>query len=235
MEWLQTLLDNSTTPAFTAFILGLLTAVSPCPLATNIAAIGYVAKNIDSRRKIFLGGVLYTLGRIVAYTLLGLILISLLNEGAGVFGVQKYISKWGELLIGPLLFLIGAFMLFGDRIKLPSFGFKGDGESIAKKGVWGSFALGALFAMAFCPSSGVFYFGMLIPMSVATSAGWLLPIIYAFATAIPVLIVAWILSFGVRKIGEVYGRIQTFQKWLNKIVGIIFIGVGIYYIVITYF
>lgn len=99
MEWLQTLLDNSTTPALTAFLLGLLTAISPCPLATNIAAIGYISKDIENRGCIFRNGVLYTVGRIIAYTILGIVLISILREGASVFGVQKAIGKWGELLI----------------------------------------------------------------------------------------------------------------------------------------
>ncbi len=235
MEWLRTLLDNSTAPALTAFLLGLLTAISPCPLATNIAAIGFISKDIENRRRIFLNGVLYTLGRVIAYTLLGIILISILKEGASVFGIQKAVSKWGELLLGPLLLIIGLFMLFGSRLNLPKFGFGGKGEGLAKKGGWGAFLLGVLFAMAFCPSSGVFYFGMLIPMSVTATAGWLLPILFAVATALPVLVVAWILAFSVEKVGEFYGKMQSIQKWLNIIVGALFVIIGIYYCVIMYF
>ncbi|WP_303032246.1 aromatic aminobenezylarsenical efflux permease ArsG family transporter [uncultured Duncaniella sp.] len=235
MEWLQTLLDNSTAPAFTAFLLGLLTAISPCPLATNIAAIGFISKDIENRQRIFLNGVLYTLGRVIAYTLLGIILISILKEGASVFGIQKAVGKWGELLLGPLLLIIGLFMLFGSRLNLPKFGFDGKVEGLAKKGGWGAFLLGVLFAMAFCPSSGVFYFGMLIPMSVTATAGWLLPILFAVATALPVLVVAWILAFSVEKVGEFYGKMQSIQKWLNIIVGALFVIIGIYYCVIMYF
>ncbi|WP_302121105.1 aromatic aminobenezylarsenical efflux permease ArsG family transporter [Bacteroides caecimuris] len=235
MEWLQTLLDNSTAPAFTAFLLGLLTAISPCPLATNIAAIGFISKDIENRQRIFLNGMLYTLGRVIAYTLLGIILISILKEGASVFGIQKAVGKWGELLLGPLLLIIGLFMLFGSRLNLPKFGFDGKGEGLAKKGGWGAFLLGVLFAMAFCPSSGVFYFGMLIPMSVTATAGWMLPILFAVATALPVLVVAWILAFSVEKVGEFYGKMQFIQKWLNIIVGALFVIIGIYYSVIMYF
>ena len=234
MEWLQTLLDNSTTPALTAFILGLLTAVSPCPLATNIAAIGYIGKDIENRRRIFLNGVLYTVGRVIAYTVLGIILISILKEGASVFGIQKAIGKWGELLIGPLLLLIGLFMLFGHKLNLPQFGFGGNGEGLARKGGWGALLLGVLFAMAFCPTSGVFYFGMLIPMSVTANAGWLLPILFAIATAFPVLAVAWILAFSVEKVGELYGKLQLIQRYLNAVVGILFMVIGIYYSVIFF-
>ena len=235
MEWLQTLLDNSTAPAFTAFLLGLLTAISPCPLATNIAAIGFISKDIENRQRIFLNGVLYTLGRVIAYTLLGIILISILKEGASVFGIQKAVGKWGELLLGPLLLIIGLFMLFGSRLNLPKFGFDGKGEGLAKKGGWGAFLLGVLFAMAFCPSSGVFYFGMLIPMSVTATSGWMLPILFAVATALPVLVVAWILAFSVEKVGEFYGKMQVIQKWLNIIVGGLFVIIGIYYCIIMYF
>lgn len=234
MDWLQTLLDNSTAPALTAFLLGLLTAISPCPLATNIAAIGYISKDIESRRRILRNGVLYAVGRIVAYTILGIILISILKEGASVFGIQKAIGKWGERLIGPLLLLIGLYMLLGHRLNLPKFGFGGNGESLARKGGWGALLLGVLFAMAFCPTSGVFYFGMLIPMSVTANAGWFLPILFAIATALPVIAVAWVLAFSVEKIGEFYGKLRTIQKWLNYIVGIIFIAVGLYYCAMMY-
>lgn len=234
MEWLQTLLDNSTAPAFTALLLGLLTAISPCPLATNIAAIGYISKDIENRRRIFRNGVLYTIGRVIAYTILGIILISILKEGASVFGVQKAIGKWGDLLLGPLLVVIGLFMLFGHRLNIPQFGFSGNGEGLACKGGWGALFLGVLFAMAFCPSSGVLYFGMLIPMSVTASAGWLLPVLFAVATALPVLAVAWILAFSVEKVGEFYGKLRTIQKWLNITVGVIFIVIGIYYCIMMY-
>ena len=229
MEWLQTLSENSGMPILTAFALGLLTALSPCPLATNIAAVGYISRDIEDRHRIFRNGLLYTLGRVVAYTVLGIVLISILQEGASLFGVQKFIGKYGELLIGPALLVIGLFMFFGHLLPLPSFGFKGNGEQVAKRGGWGAFLLGVLFALAFCPSSGIFYFGMLIPLSATTVAGWLLPVVFAIATALPVLLIAWVLAFSAQRIGKVYGQMQTVQKWLNTIVGLLFIVIGIYY------
>ena len=228
MEWLQTLLDNSSTPVVTALLLGLLTALSPCPLATNIAAIGYIGKDIEDRQSVFRKGLLYTLGRTAAYTLLGIVLIGIIRSGASMFGVQKFIGTWGELLLGPLLIVIGLLMLFGHRLNLPQFGFNGKGEGLAKKGGLGAFLLGVLFAMAFCPSSGMFYFGMLIPMSATATMGYLLPVVFAVATALPVLIVAWILAFSAGEIGKFYGRVKTIERWLSIVVGVVFIIVGIY-------
>ena len=162
MDGLQTLLDNSSTPVLTAFLLGLLTALSPCPLATNIAAIGFIGKEMEDRKRVFRNGLLYTLGRILAYTLLGFVLILILKEGSSMFGIQKTIGTWGERVLGSALFVIGLFMLFGDRLNLPQFGFKGNAEGLARKGGWGALLIGILFALAFCPTSGVLYFGMLI-------------------------------------------------------------------------
>lgn len=229
MEWLQTLLDNSTTPVLTAFLLGLLTAISPCPLATNIAAIGYIGKDIENRNNAFRKGLLYTLGCIVAYTLPGIILIIILRQGASMFGIQSTIAHWGELLLGPLLIVIGVLMLLGHRLNLPQFGFQGGAEGLAKKGGCGAFMLGLLFAMAFCPTSGMFYFGMLIPMSATAQMGYLLPVVFAIATALPVLIVAWLLAFSAGEIGRFYGRIQQIEQWATLVVAVLFVLVGIYY------
>ena len=214
MEYLQTLLDNSEIPIITAFLLGLLTAVSPCPLATNITAIGFISKDINNRNRIFTNGILYTLGRVLAYSVLGAILIAILRKGADMFAIQKGISEWGELLLAPALMLIGSCMVLGDKFQLPKFGF---------------LLLGILFAMAFCPTSGLFYFGMLIPMSAMESEGYLLPVIFALATGLPVMLVAWILAYSVAGVGKFYNRVLTFQKWFNYMVAILFILVGIYY------
>ena len=234
MDFLQNLLDNSNIPVITAFLLGLLTAISPCPLATNITAIGFISKDIGNRNKIFLGGLIYTLGRVVAYTVLGIILISILKEGSSMFSLQKGINEYSEMLIAPVLIFVGVFMLFGDRLNLPKFGFSGTGRTEKLKGNLGSLLLGVLFALAFCPTSGLFYFGMLIPMSATEPGGYLLPVVYAVATGLPVVLVAWILAYSVAGIGKFYNRIQIFQKWFNRVVAALFIAVGIYYAYINY-
>ena len=235
MEWLQALLDNSSTPVLTAFLLGLLTAISPCPLATNIAAIGYIGKDIEDRRRVFLSGLLYTAGRIVAYTVLGLVLILVIRQGASMFGIQKFIGTCGEMLLGPTLIVIGLLMLFSHRLNLPQFDFNGsNAEGLKKRGGWGAFLLGVLFAMAFCPTSGMFYFGMLIPMSATATLGYLLPAVYAFATALPVLVVAWLLAFSMQKVGKFYGWLKGIERWATIIVGVLFILIGLYECYIIY-
>lgn len=235
MDFLQSILGNSNIPIITALLLGVLTAISPCPLATNITAIGYISKDIESRHRIFWNGILYTLGRIITYTALGFILIPILREGASMFAIQKVISKYGEMVIAPVLILIGLFMLFGTKLNLPKFGFRGGGsEKLKSKGSWGALLLGVLFSLAFCPTSGVFYFGMLIPMSAVETGGYLLPVAFAIATGIPVIIVAWLLAYSVARIGKFYNRMQAFQKWMNKIIALLFIAVGTYYAITFY-
>ena len=235
MEFLQSLLESSNIPLVTAFLLGILTAISPCPLATNITAIGYISKDIENRHRIFWGGILFTVGRVITYTALGFILIPILREGASMFAIQKTISKYGEMLVAPALILIGLFMLFGSKLNLPKFGFSGDGsEKLKQRGGWGALFLGVLFSLAFCPTSGVFYFGMLMPMSAAETGGYWLPLVFAIATGLPVIIVAWILAYSVAGLGKFYNRMQVFQKGMNITIALLFIAVGIYYAIIFY-
>lgn len=234
MDFLQSILDNNSVPAITAFILGILTAISPCPLATNITAIGFIGKDIENHHRIFINGLLYTLGRVVTYTVLGFILIPILREGASMFSVQKAISKYGEILIAPLLIVIGIYMLDIIKLNLPKINFSGENLKKKTKGGWGALFLGILFSLAFCPTSGIFYFGMLIPMSASETGGYLLPVVYAIATGLPVILVAWVLAYSVAGLGKFYNRMQVFEKWFRKVVAILFIVVGIYYAVMYY-
>lgn len=236
MDYLNNLLATGHMPIVAAFLLGLLTAISPCPLATNITAIGYISKGIGNKHKVFVDGLLYTLGRIIAYSVLGFILIPLLRESASVFNIQKSLTNYGSLVIGPLLIIVGIFMLVGHKLPLNKWGFSGQGsEKLKSWGAMGAFLLGVLFAMAFCPTSGVFYFGMLMPLAVTSHVGYLLPAIYALATGLPVLVVAWILAYSVQEIGRFYNRMQQLQKWFNKLVAIVFIAIGLYYVILIYF
>ncbi len=230
MDFLNQLIDNSQLPVLTAFLLGLLTALSPCPLATNITAIGFISKGMTDRKRVLWSGVFYTFGRTIAYSLLGALLIYIIRAGADTFDLQQAISEWGEVIVGPALIVIGVLMLVSEFIDLGGkFGFQGGGRTERLSGSLGAFILGVLFALAFCPSSGLFYFGMLIPMSANASGGYLLPVVYAIATALPVLIVAWILAFSMQSLSKFIGRVTIFQRWFNRFVAVLFVLVGAYY------
>jgi cytochrome c-type biogenesis protein len=236
MEFLQNLVANTDIPIISAFLLGLLMAISPCPLATNISAIGFISKDIQDRRRVFINGIIYTLGRAISYTVLGIILIAILKKGASTYHLERFMSIYGEKLIGPVLILIGIFML--DIIKL-NFSLTGGltqrmEKKAEKRSYLSALLLGVVFALAFCPYSGVIYFGMLIPMSVSSSAGFALPFVFAIATGLPVLLFAFFIAFSVGKMGSVYNKIKTFEFWFRKIVAVLFILVGLYFIYTVY-
>lgn len=231
MEFLRSILENSQYAFLTAFILGLMTAISPCPLATNISAIGYISRNLEDRRRVFLNGLVYTLGRIISYTVLAVIIYF----GASKMDVAKIFQGWGEKLLGPLLVIIGLFMLDIFSIRLP--GFSRFTEKIGEKGkgsYWSTLLLGMIFALAFCPYSGVLYFAILIPLSIASVSGLYLPVIFAIGTGLPVIIFAWLLAFAVGNVGKIYDRVKIFERWFRRVVAVVFIGTGIYYIIIFF-
>lgn len=231
MNFLQTILDNSQYSFLTAIILGLMTAISPCPLATNISAIGFISRNIENRRRVFINGLVYTLGRAISYTGLALIIFF----GASKMNISMIFQGWGEKLLGPVLILVGLLML--DVIKLKFPGFSGLTDKIgenSKGSYWGTLLLGMMFALAFCPYSGVLYFVMLIPMTVASASGLYLPVLFAIATGLPVIIFAWLLAYAVGNVGKLYNRIKLFELWFRRVVSVIFIAVGIYYILIFF-
>lgn len=233
MDFLQTWLDNTEWPVLSAFLLGLMTAVSPCPLATNITAIGFIGRDIDNRRKVFYNGLLYTLGRAISYTALGLVLYF----GASMFKVASLFQGWGEKLLGPLLIVIGLFML--DVIRINMGGGSGLSEKIGAKskalGFVGPLLLGVVFALAFCPYSGVLYFGMLIPMTIASPSGLWLPVVFALATGLPVIVFAWLIAFAVGGVGALYNRIRVFEVWSRKVIAILFMLTGVYLIFVAWF
>ena len=232
MDFLTNLLENSTMPWLSALVLGLMTAISPCPLATNITAVGFISKDIENRNRVFVNGLLYTLGRAISYTAIALIIYF----GADQFKFSGFFQLYGEKIVGPLLIIIGLFMLDVIKIKFP--GMSGLTSKMEAKTKWGFFdaiLLGMIFALAFCPYSGVLYFGMLVPMTVASASGLYLPIVFAVATGIPVIIFAWILAFSVSSIGGVYNKMKSFEIWFRRVIAVLFIAVGIYYIIRVFF
>lgn len=201
-------------------------------MATNITAIGYISKDIVSQRKVFMNGLVYTLGRAISYSVIGLLFFF----GASQFEYAGFFQEWGEKLLGPLLILIGLFMLGVLQIKIPGIGSLSEKmENKHNRGFWGVLLLGVVFALAFCPYSGVLYFGMLMPLTVSSASGLYLPLFFALATGIPVIIFAWLLAFSIGSIGNVYNKLKTFELWFRRVVAILFIVVGIYYIFTIYF
>ena len=231
MEFLTNLLENSTMPWLTALILGLMTAISPCPLATNITAVGFISRDIENRNRVFINGLLYTLGRAVTYTSIALIIFL----GADQLKFSGFFQRYGEKVIGPLLIIIGLFMVDIIKIRFP--GFNRLTSLVQDKKRWGYldvFLLGLLFALAFCPYSGVLYFGMLVPLTITSASGLYLPIVFAIATGIPVVVIAWLIAYAISGVGGFYNRLKVFEIWFRRLIAVLFIAVGIYYILKVY-
>lgn len=229
MDFLQNLADGSSWPILTAFLLGLMTAISPCPLATNITATAYLSKDIGDKRRVLFNGIFYTLGRMFTYTALGLIFYF----GASQFQIAKLLQNVGGMWLGIALVVIGVLMLDVIKWNIPGINkiTQKFGNKEGRKTYWDAFLLGLLFALAFCPYSGVLYFGGLIPMTIASPSGLLLPPVFAIATGLPVIVIAWLLAYSVGNVGKFYNKMQTFQKWFKRIIAAIFIIVGVYYII----
>jgi cytochrome c-type biogenesis protein len=232
MDFLQNLLDQAQWPAASAFLLGLMTALSPCPLATNITAIGYIGRELQDRRRVLLNGLLYTLGRIITYTVLGLVLYF----GASVFEVASVFRGWGEKLLGPLLIVVGLVLLDIIPLRIGGLGALAEkfGKNSGKAGNFGALMMGVLFALAFCPYSSVLYFGMLIPLTVASPQGLWLPPIYAVATGLPVIVFAWVIAFAIGSVGTLYNRIRSFELWFRRVSAVLFVITGVYLAVATW-
>jgi cytochrome c-type biogenesis protein len=222
-------ITNLNIPVLSAFLLGLITAISPCPMATNIAALAYVSRRVADRKYAVMTGALYILGRMFSYSVLGILMVV---AGLNTPGVSSFLRGITGPVMGPLLILIGVVMLFINKI---SFG-RGSGRlaslggKVANMGIFGGFLLGAVFAVAFCPYSAVLYFGILIPLALKSSGGIGLPAIYAIGTGLPVLVVGAIISAGVAGASSWFNAITRAEKIIRIIVAIIFIGVGIYYL-----
>lgn len=226
MEWINELAQNQEMPLLAALALGLFTSIAPCPLATNITATAFIAKTINSRKKVLLSGLLYTLGRMFSYTVIGIIIYF----GASTFQIARLFQGNGEKYIGFVMVILGLIML--DIIKL---NFIKGGNWIGKlsdkfktKGLLGAFVLGALFALAFCPYSGALFFGMLIPMTIKSGLAML--VLFSIGTGLPVILFAFVIAFSMEKLGMYFKAITKIEKIMRIASGIIFIITGLYYI-----
>ena len=218
-------------PVLSALALGLLTAISPCPMATNIAALAYVNRRAVERKYAVITGTLYTVGRMFSYSILGILIIM---AGIEIPGVASFLQDFGEQVLGPLLIVVGLIMLNINRLSFNLGGGKlaSIGGKVADWGMIGGFLLGALFALAFCPYSAVLFFGVLIPLALKSSGGVALPAVYAIGTGLPVLVFGTLLSIGVARVSTWLNAVTRAEKVIRIVVSIIFIGVGIYYVVL---
>jgi len=227
MDFINSLIDNYNIPILTAFLLGVLTSISPCPLATNITAIAYISKEIKTAKHTLLNGIFYTFGRGASYT----ILATLIYFGLSSFQVSSIFQGWGDKILGPILIIIGLIMFGIIKINFGKGGEKLEKIKIwlAQKGFIGSFLLGMLFALAFCPYSGVLFFGALIPLVLKSTESLLLPPIFALGTGLPVIIFSFLIAFSMQKLSQAFRVVQKVEKIMRYAVATIFLVMGIYY------
>lgn len=210
-----------------ALWLGILTSISPCPLASNVAAISFLSKKITHPALVFISGLAYTIGRMVSYALLGWIIISSLLS---VPQVAQFLQKYMGKALGPILILTGLILLEIITIRLPGVSLsQKHHKSIAESGAPGAFLLGFIFALAFCPISAALFFGSLIPLAINSKSGIVLPFIYGIGTGLPVLVFAVAIALGVTSLSHWFHRITRLEYYTRKITGVVFILVGLYY------
>jgi len=227
MEFLNSIIDSYNIPLLTALLLGIMTSISPCPLATNITAIAYISKDIKKVKYTILSGLFYTLGRGVSYTSLGV----LVYLGVSSFSIANIFEGWGDKVLGPILIIISLIMfgVININLKIRSEKFDNFKKYLSKKGYIGSLLLGILFALAFCPYSGVLFFGILIPLMLSTGEGLLLPAIFAVGTGLPVILFSFLIAISLEKVSRVFKVIQKTEKVMRYLVASIFMLSGFYY------
>lgn len=220
-------MGSSDIPLVAAFFIGLMTAISPCPLTTNITAIAYISKRIGHGRHTLAVGLVYTLGRMVAYVLVA---SSILWIGLSSRDLALLLQQYGELLLGPFLIFLGILMLTADR--LPSSKecsmISGLSQKYGDKGYLGGFLLGFVFALSFCPFSAVLFFGMLIPVAMAAGDAIIVPSVFAIATALPVLFFSVLLVYSVSRVGKFVHKLHVVERSMRKVTALVFILAGFY-------
>lgn len=211
-----------------ALWFGILTSVSPCPLATNIAAISFLTKKIINPKIVFISGFVYTIGRMFSYALLGMVIISsLLSVPVLANLLQKYMNK----AFGPILIITGFVLIDFLKIYIPKLTFsKKLQDRLAGSGIGGAFVLGLIFALVFCPVSAALFFGSLIPLALKSKMGIILPSIYGIGTGLPVLLFAVGIVLSVKSLSFWFNRLTKLEYYMRKVTGVVFIVVGLYYI-----
>jgi cytochrome c biogenesis protein CcdA len=219
--------------AATSLWLGILTSISPCPMATNIAAISFIGRSVGSPARVLLAGLLYTLGRTVSYVGLGILLVGGLLS---VPALSAFLQGFMNRILGPLLIVAGMFLLELITVPLPGGGWTQKlGEKAGRWGLAGAALVGLVFALAFCPVSAAIYFGSLIPLALRAGSPVLLPSVYGAGTALPVVAFAAIVAVSARQAGAAFNRLGQVERWARTLTGVAFIGVGIYFSLVFIF
>ena len=210
-----------------AIWLGILTSISPCPLASNIAAVSYISHRIAHKKFVFFSGILYSIGRSFTYITLGFLIVKAMVD---IPLLSDFLQRYMNKILGVVLILVGMVLLDLLRINLPSLPFSENfTKKITKRGIFGAMLLGILFALAFCPVSAALFFGGLIPLSIKAESIIALPLIYGIGTGLPVLVFGTLFALGTEYINKVYSRVAKLENYTKRITGIIFILIGIYY------
>ncbi|MEW6712292.1 MAG: aromatic aminobenezylarsenical efflux permease ArsG family transporter [Candidatus Riflebacteria bacterium] len=207
--------------------LGILTAISPCPLATNVAAISFIGRQMGNKPAIFLSGILYTSGRVIAYVLLGY----LISSGLFATGqIARFLQNYLNDILGPLLIILGMILLnlIGHRVSIQLAG-TGIQEKAAKNGALYALPLGVLFALSFCPVSAGLFFGALIPLTLKSGSPFVLPLVYGFGTAVPVVVFAFLVAYSSEMLGKAFDSLNKTEAYVRLLTGTIFIFAGFYY------
>lgn len=222
-ETLHTLMQSADLPLLAAFVLGVLVALNPCQLAISVSALAYEYRN----GKQLLDGIVYAFGRTITYTLLGWVTMCLIGGGNNIEGLKNVLSK-AEVLVPYVLIAIGIYLIYRafHRHHHDGENCHNSGKIIKRNGPLGSLFLGMTLAFAFCPESAIFYFGMMIPLSISSSVGALVPLIFGLAASIPVVVIAWLMNKAVNRAEQLSQGFEHFQQWLNGITGILFLAIA---------
>jgi hypothetical protein len=209
-----------------ALWLGILTSISPCPLASNIAAVSFVGRRVGAPGRVVLAGVAYAAGRAATYVAVAAVTVVGL---VSVPGMSFFLQQRMNQLLGPVLIVAGFLML--GWIRVPGWNGRSAGaleKRLAEAGIPGAAGLGALFALSFCPVSAGLFFGGLLPLAAAGNSPVFLPTIYGLGTGLPVVALATLLAVGVGGIGRAHQAITRFERAASRTTGAVFVLAGVH-------
>ncbi len=220
-------MDNYVLAVGSAMWLGILTSISPCPPATNIAAISYISRRVGSPSRVISAGLLYTIGRMITYLVIGVLIVT---SALSIPKVALFLQSNMNKFLGPVLIIVGLFLLDIIHIDLPGndWGVRMQSK-VERFGIWGSGLMGMLFALSFCPVSAGLFFGSLIPLALEYQSEVIMPTVFGIGTSLPVFVFAIVIALSAKMVGGLFNRIRIFEKWARRITAVVFVLAGVYY------